>query len=141
MTVERLSDHNGRAEWNQFLRLSPQGSIFASTKYLDALDARYDLFCWRNDKEIEIGLPLARGIGRLLTNPFFCKYLGVMTHASGTEKPSIAAGQLYRKVDALGGRWWSEADLRLRRAEPRGSIRVARRGHTCVAQVHHHKVG
>src|SRR5262245_20241544 len=102
MTVERLSDHNGRTEWNKFLRLSPQGSIFASTKYLDALDARYDLFVVRNGKEIEIGLPLARGIGRLPTNPHFCKYLGVMTRAGKTEKPSIAAGQLYRKVDALG---------------------------------------
>jgi hypothetical protein len=104
MAIEKLNkDEAGRAEWNEFIRRSAQGSIFATTEYLDALNANYELYVVRKGNEIDVGVPLVRGIGWLLTNPpFVCKYLGVVTRASITEKPSIAASQLYEKVDALG---------------------------------------
>jgi hypothetical protein len=104
MAIEKLNkDETGRAEWNQFLRRSVQGSIFATTEYLDALNANYELYVVRKADEIDVGVPLVRGIGWLLTNPpFVCKYLGVVTRPTITEKQSIAASQLYGKVDALG---------------------------------------
>jgi Acetyltransferase (GNAT) domain len=103
LIVERLSSVDHKSEWNRFLRLSPQGSIFATTTYLDALNVRYALYVVRKFGEIDVGLPLVRGVGGMLTNPLFCKYLGVLTRASESKKPSHAASELYRRIDAIGG--------------------------------------
>jgi hypothetical protein len=101
--TERLSLVDHKSEWDRFVRNSPQGSIFATTAYLDALKVRYDLHVIRKGGEIDVGVPLVRGLGGMLTNPLFCKYLGVITCVSESEKPSLASGQLYRRIDSLGG--------------------------------------
>jgi Acetyltransferase (GNAT) domain len=100
--VEKLDNSEAaKSEWNDFLRLSVQGSIFSSTLYLDALDVKYSLYVSRHHGRIDAGLPLVRGIAGLLTNPLFCKYLGVLVLPSLSEKASIAAGQVYRQIDAF----------------------------------------
>jgi Acetyltransferase (GNAT) domain len=100
--IETLADNDAaKSEWNEFLRLSPQGSIFASTLYLDALGVPYKLLVMRRDGQIVIGLPLVRGLGGFLTNPLFCKYLGVIMGPARGEKSSLAAGQAYRRIEAL----------------------------------------
>src|SRR4029079_11055203 len=102
MVVEKLPNNNAaKSEWNEFLRLSPQGSVFATTAYLDALNVRYQLHVIRKDGQIDTGLPLVRGLGGLLTNPLFCKYLGILTPPSVTQKASIAAGQLYARIEGF----------------------------------------
>jgi hypothetical protein len=81
--------------------LSPQGSLFATTKYLDAIGARYEILVARKNGRIDIGLPLVRGFIRLQTNPLFCKYLGVLTGPTESQKTSIASSQLYERIEAL----------------------------------------
>lgn len=100
--IEKLADSEAaKSEWNDFLRLSPQGSIFASTLYLDALNVKYRLYVTRKDGRIDAGLPLVRGLARLLTNPLFCKYLGILLRPSLAERSSIAAGQLCRQIEVF----------------------------------------
>jgi len=103
MQAESLGcDASGKKEWDQFVQLSPHGSIFATTTYLDALGARYDLVVARKDGVIDVGIPLVRNSLGFRTNPLFCKYLGVLSGPTRSSKQSLVASRLYERIDALG---------------------------------------
>lgn len=102
MTIECLPQTDAaKSEWNAFVAMSPAGSAFATTTYLDALGARYDLWVLRKNGVIDAGLPLARGIGGLRTNPLYCKYLGLLPGPRATQKSSSIASADYARVEAF----------------------------------------
>ncbi|WP_295886987.1 hypothetical protein [uncultured Thiohalocapsa sp.] len=72
--------------WNAFVAASPQGSVFASTPYLEALGCRFQLLAVRRGKEILAGVPLIQGHLGAYALPLFVKYAGVLFAAlPGTE--------------------------------------------------------
>ena len=102
MLQAEILGHFASEEWDRFVRLSPQGSIFATTAYLDALAASYDLVVARKDGIIDVGIPLVRNALGFHTNPLFCKYLGVLTGSDLSSKEPLTASRLYERIDALG---------------------------------------
>lgn len=100
MSIACLPDTpEAKAEWNEFLRRCPAGTVFNSTVCLDALGARYDLWVLRKDGRIEAGLPLTRGVGGLRTNPLYCKYLGLVVDEAVLRKTS----HYYAAAEAFAG--------------------------------------
>jgi len=101
MNIECLPDTpEAKAEWDEFLRRCPAGTVFNSTACLDALGARYDLWVLRKEGKIEAGLPLTRGVGGLRTNPLYCKYLGLVVDETVLRKPShfYAAAEAFAEL-------------------------------------------
>ncbi len=64
--------------WNEFVDNSPQGSIFAKSWYLDALEADYKVIAVLKDNKIQAGIVLAKNEINLYSNPMFAKYLGLL---------------------------------------------------------------
>ena len=65
-------------KWNNFVDISPQGSIFAKTFYLDAIGFRYKIGVLLKKDIIQGGIVFIRNEIYLYSNPLFAKYLGVL---------------------------------------------------------------
>jgi hypothetical protein len=76
MIVQQLDTANF-AEWDDFILLSPQYSIFAHTWYVAALGVKFDIFVVRADDAIVGGILLPKDKWKYYINPIFSKYLGV----------------------------------------------------------------
>lgn len=87
-----------RSEWDEFVRRTPQGSIFATTAFLNALGAAYELAVTRKDASISAGIPLVRGMLGTHSNPLYCKYLGFQALAPESNKTSAITGRLAEQV-------------------------------------------
>ena len=64
--------------WNQFVDMSPQGSVFAKTFYLDAVGLPYKIGVLQKNNTIKGGIVLAKNELHLFSNPLFAKYLGIL---------------------------------------------------------------
>ena len=64
--------------WNAFVNTSPQGSIFSTTQFLDALGKEYHIGVLEKNGAIQAGIVLSRNEIRSFSNPMFAKYLGVL---------------------------------------------------------------
>ena len=64
--------------WNTFVDNSPQGSIFAKSWYLDALQVEYDVMIVEDKGEIKAGIVLAKNEIHTYANPMLDKYLGIL---------------------------------------------------------------
>lgn len=71
-------EKNDTAIWDDFVAKSPQGSIFATSRYLDALQVKYQLGVLVNKGDILAGIALPKNELRAYSNPLFVKYLGVL---------------------------------------------------------------
>jgi len=69
---------NDTAIWDDFVAKSPQGSIFATSQYLDAVQAKYRIGVLTGKGRIMAGIVLARNELRTFSNPLLVKYLGVL---------------------------------------------------------------
>jgi hypothetical protein len=65
-------------EWDRFVDISPQGSIFAKTFYLDAIGLPHRIGAVFKGETIEGGIVLAKNEIRAYSNPMFAKYLGIL---------------------------------------------------------------
>jgi len=65
-------------EWDRFVDISPQGSIFARTFYLDAIGLPYRIGAVFKGEAIQGGIVLAKNEIRAHSNPLLAKYLGVL---------------------------------------------------------------
>lgn len=78
MEIKYLNSINSN-EWNDFVKKSPQGSIFSKTWYLDALKVKYSILCVIDENEsILAGIVLAKNQINTYSNPMLDKYLGVI---------------------------------------------------------------
>ncbi len=66
------------AHWDTFVAESPQGSIFSTSVFLNALRAQYRIAVFYNDEGIIAGIVLAKNLLRAYANPLFAKYLGIL---------------------------------------------------------------
>jgi len=75
--------------WNAFVDKSPQGSIYATTTYLDALDVDYKLLALQVGDTIQAGMVLSKGMFKSHSNPLFVKYLGLMFEPMASPKQAV----------------------------------------------------
>jgi len=75
MILSEIEDYN---LWNEFVDASPQGTIFAKSWYLDALNIDYKILAVLKNNSIEAGIVLTKNEINLYSNPMFAKYLGIM---------------------------------------------------------------
>lgn len=79
MSMEfRILPRDQYGEWNGFVDISPQGSVFAKTFYLDAIGLPYKIGAVFKGGVIQGGIVLAKNEIRVYSNPLFAKYLGVL---------------------------------------------------------------
>lgn len=64
--------------WDQFVDMSPQGSIFSKSYYLDAIGRPYKIGILKKNDTIKGGIVLAKNELSLFANPLFAKYLGIL---------------------------------------------------------------
>ncbi len=65
-------------EWNKFVEISPEGSIFSKSWYLNALDVEYQILTIKEKNIIKAGIVLAKNEINTYSNPIFDKYLGIL---------------------------------------------------------------
>ena len=81
---------------------SPQGSIFATSGFLDALGVRYRIAALCNDEVILAGIVLAKDILGAYANPLFAKYLGVLLQPEGENTKYVYnLAREHKYLDAL----------------------------------------
>ena len=64
--------------WDRFVDISPQGSLFAKHFYLNAVGLPYQIRVLKKNDTIQGGIVLAKNELRLFANPLLTKYLGVL---------------------------------------------------------------
>ncbi|WP_020587586.1 hypothetical protein [Desulfobacter curvatus] len=65
-------------EWDRFVDISPQGSVFAKTHYLDAIGFPYQIGVLVKKGNIAGGIILVKSEIKTYSNPLFAKYLGIL---------------------------------------------------------------
>ncbi|MBT8621883.1 GNAT family N-acetyltransferase [Polynucleobacter paneuropaeus] len=94
-----------KSDWDEFIRLSPQATIFAETQFLDSLQLKYDLVtCSRNGK-IEIGALLIKGDdGLVRKTPYpFTQFQGVFLSAEPRKIGQARIGVQFKNLQFLLG--------------------------------------
>ena len=71
----KTEDHE---RWDEFVDISPQGSLFAKTYYLDAIGLPYEVGVLKKNDIIKGGIVLAKNELHLFANPLLAKYLGIL---------------------------------------------------------------
>ena len=74
----KILDKNNYHIWNDFVDVSPQGSIYAKTWYLDALNINYQIGVLEKDNCIYAGIVLAENEIHTYSNPLLVKFLGIL---------------------------------------------------------------
>lgn len=64
--------------WDAFVAESPQGSIFSTSGFLNALRVQYRIAVLSNSEGIVAGIVLAKNLLGAYANPLFAKYLGII---------------------------------------------------------------
>ncbi len=64
--------------WDDFVKRSPQGSVFSETWYLDALNVKYKILAVYKNERIIAGIVLTKNEVNTWSNPMLVKYLGVL---------------------------------------------------------------
>jgi len=78
MQIKKI-ESNDYEKWNNFVKISPQGSIFSLTWYLDALGVVYEVLAVLDaNANILAGIVLAKSQINTYSNPMLDKYLGVL---------------------------------------------------------------
>lgn len=66
-------------EWNNFVKVSPQGSVFNLSWYLDCLNLDFKvLIVSDNSSKIFAGIVIVKNEIRTFSNPIFVKHLGIL---------------------------------------------------------------
>lgn len=63
--------------WDQFVDISPQGSIFCKSYFLNAINVNFEIIAVIENEEIIAGQVLTKDIIGFYSNPLLAKYLGV----------------------------------------------------------------
>lgn len=74
-----LSLNESRAVWDKLVAESPQGNVFCTTWFLDALGVQYELLTVRSGGEIQVGLVVVKKDGVPTQAPYpFTMYQGLL---------------------------------------------------------------
>jgi hypothetical protein len=93
-------------EWDDFVDISPQGSIYSKSYYLDAIGLPYKVGVLLKGEKIQGGIVLIKNEIRMYSNPMFVRYLGVLlrpTEGSYANKISTKMNIIDKLVSNLSG--------------------------------------
>jgi len=77
-----------KEKWDRFVVTSPQGSVFCTTPFLDALDDEYDLLFVEDNGSPQIGAVVVKHDGKPVRAPYqFNMYHGILFGISKINKP------------------------------------------------------
>jgi GNAT superfamily N-acetyltransferase len=83
-----LTQCEDRERWGVFVESSPQGNIFCSTPFLDALGEDYDLLLVEENSIPRLGAIVLKRRGKPLNAPYpFTLYQGILFDGSGLRMP------------------------------------------------------
>jgi len=99
MTLKTLTKDDYK-NWDNFVDISPQGSLFSKTWYLDALQVRYEILVVEEKENIKAGIVLAKNEINTFANPMLDKYLGILCSPGSTNKHKRDSTQ-YKSMDIL----------------------------------------
>jgi len=75
----RLTVCNEKKKWDDFVETSPQGNIFCTTQFLDALREDYDMLLIEKNNQLKMGAIILKQNGNLLKAPYpFTMYQGIL---------------------------------------------------------------
>ncbi len=87
--------------WNNFVKGSPQGSIFSQSWYLDALQVKYKVLgVFDNNDKLIAGIVLAKNQINTFSNPMLDKYLGVLLKHEDKYSQKIISKQ-YKALELI----------------------------------------
>lgn len=92
--------------WDDFVDISPQGSIYSKSYYLDAIGLPYKVGVLLKGEKIQGGIVLIKNEIRMYSNPMFVKYLGVLlrpTEGSYANRISTEKKIIDKLVSNLSG--------------------------------------
>src|SRR4030043_2058470 len=107
----RILEESDYPKWDEFVDLSPQGSIYSKSFYLKNVGYPFKIGVVEENGEVIGGIVLAKNEAGVLSNPLFVKHLGVL-YAADVEKSGKGRDLKY-KIDReiisnIGGwRIWS----------------------------------
>jgi len=87
-------------KWNEFVETSPQGSLFSTTWYLDALGVEYEILVVEEKEKIKAGIVLAKNEINTYANPMLDKYLGILFSNENGNRQKIISKQ-YKQIELL----------------------------------------
>jgi len=74
----RILEEHQYPEWDKFVDLSPQGSIYSKSFYLKSIGYPFKIGVVEENNRILGGIVLAKNEAGVWSNPLFVKYLGVL---------------------------------------------------------------
>jgi hypothetical protein len=115
-----------RHVWDDFVSTSPQRSVFSYSKFLESLQAKYDLVtCYNRDKIVAGTIILYADSGKPIASPFpFTQYQGILladnsslaTHSKITSELKIVTDFISRLTERFRGyclcQSWRLRDIR-----------------------------
>jgi len=92
-----------KEEWNDFVRRSPQGTIYSTTEFMEAIGLQPELWIVKNNGRPGLGAVVLKESGRLIRAPFpFTMYQGVLaTPDYDSMPPHSRFPLLMRMTDSL----------------------------------------
>jgi len=93
-----LSYEVDKNEWDDFVKRSPQGSVFSETWYLDAMNVKYKILAVYKNERIIAGIVLTKNEINTWSNPMLVKYLGVLL---GNEQKNVSQKVLSQQFKIL----------------------------------------
>jgi hypothetical protein len=80
---------NEKKKWDNFVETSPQGNIFCTTKFLDALGEDYELVLIEENNQLKMGAVILKQNGKPIKAPYpFTMYQGILFDNSIYNMPS-----------------------------------------------------
>lgn len=68
-----------KKKWNDFVEMSPQGSVFSTTSFLDALGEDYNLLMVAEDNHLKMGAIILKQNGKPIKAPYpYTMYQGIL---------------------------------------------------------------
>jgi hypothetical protein len=74
----RILEESDYPKWDEFVDLSPQGSIYSKSFYLKSVGYAFKIGVVEKDDEVIGGIVLAKNEVGVFSNPLFVKHLGVL---------------------------------------------------------------
>jgi GNAT superfamily N-acetyltransferase len=79
----KLTQCEDKQQWDRFVDSSPQGNVFCSTPFLDALGEEYDLLLVEKDGHSQLGAVVLKRDGQPIPAPYsFAMYQGILFDGS-----------------------------------------------------------
>ena len=98
-----INFNHDKSSWDEFIRRSPQATIFSETQFLDSLHLQYDLVTCSKNGKIEVGALIIKGDdGLVRKTPYpFTQFQGVFLSADSRKSTQAKIGSQFKNLEYL----------------------------------------